>query len=524
MNWMAWLMQCHPKYIFYKPIKVIYMKLFEAKNVGKRFEGVIALKSANFKIEGSKICGLVGANGSGKTTFARICAGLVKADDGQIFIDGRKVEINSSFDAKKLGIVLVHQNLSLIPDLSVWENINLGHEKRSNIIFFDNKYAKQQAQEVLNDLSPDEISINNKVSSLSPGQMQIVEIAKALSQNPKLLILDEPTAALEYFQVERLFKKVKELKEKNISVIFISHRLWEITTLCDVVYVFRNGETVGEVDFSSQPRDEKLIVPLVIGANGSIDYIKKDKRELGESKTVLKLENVTFLNKISNINLTVKRGEVLGLGGLNGQGQEELLMLLSGVLRPTGGKMFLEDREIKLKHPVGAIRNGIFMVPGDRQKDGLFMSQTIFNNVIYPRFSQKKERFILDFKTLYEKTDEIISKVSLVPALKELIIGNLSGGNQQKIVFGRWLQFSSKVLLLNDPAKGIDIQTKNDLYKLVRGLAHEGTSVVLYASSNEELINNCDRVLIMFEGKFVEEICHEEICDEKLIKSSLRVG
>ena len=500
------------------------MKLFEAKNVGKRFEGVIALKNANFKIEGSKICGLVGANGSGKTTFARICSGLIKSDQGEIFIDGQKVEINSPLEAKKYGIVLVHQNLSLIPDLTVWENINLGHEKRSSNIFFDNKHAKQKAQEVLNDLSPDEISINDKVTSLSPGQMQIVEIAKALSQNPKLLILDEPTAALEYFQVERLFNKVRELKEKNISVIFISHRLWEITKLCDVVYAFRNGETVGEIDFSVQPRDENLIVPLVIGVNQEIDYIKKDKRDLNLKKEVLRLENLSFLNKVSNINLSVKKGEILGLGGLNGQGQEELLMLLSGVLRPTKGKMYLEDKEIKLTHPMDAIRNGIFLVPGDRQKDGLFMTQTIFNNVIYPRFSQKIERFILDFKKLYRKTDDIISKVSLVPPLKELLVGNLSGGNQQKVVFGRWLQFASSVLLLNDPAKGVDIQAKSDLYKLVRDLSHEGTSVILYASSNEELINNCDRVLIMFEGKFVEEICHEEICDEKLIKSSLRVG
>ena len=500
------------------------MKSFEAKNVGKRFEGVVALKSANFKIEGSKICGLVGANGSGKTTFARICAGLVKSDQGEIFVNGEKVEIHNPFDAKRFGIVLVHQNLSLIPDLSVWENINLGHEKRSKGIFFDNKHAKKQAQKTLDDLSPGEISINDKVGNLAPGHMQIVEIAKALSQNPKLLILDEPTAALEFFQVERLFKKVQELKEKNISVIFISHRLWEITKLCDIVYAFRNGETVGEIDFSTQPRDENLIVPLVIGVNKQIDHLKKEKRDLDSQKEVLRLENISFLNKLSDINLHVKRGEVLGLGGLNGQGQEELLMLLSGVLRPTEGKMYLEDKEIKLKHPVDAIRNGIFLVPGDRQKDGLFMTHTIFNNVVYPRFSQRKERFLLDFKGLYKDTDDIIGKVSLVPAIKELLVGNLSGGNQQKVVFGRWLQFASKVLLLNDPAKGIDIQAKNDLYRLVRELSHEGTTVILYASSNEELINNCDRVLIMFEGRFVEDICHEEICDEKLIKSSLRVG
>ncbi|MDZ7837318.1 MAG: ATP-binding cassette domain-containing protein [Actinomycetota bacterium] len=199
----------------------------------KKFEGVTALRNGNIKIEGAKICGLVGANGSGKTTFARICAGLVKKDDGQIYIDGKEVDINSPFDARKYGIVLVHQNLSLIPDLSVWENINLGHEKRSKKIFFDNEYAMKKSEEILKDLSPRGISINQKVADLTPSEMQVVGNSKALSQNPRLLILDEPTAALEYFQVEKLIAKVKELKEQDIYIIFISHRLWEVTEICD---------------------------------------------------------------------------------------------------------------------------------------------------------------------------------------------------------------------------------------------------------------------------------------------------
>jgi len=499
------------------------MELFEAKHISKRFEGVIALKDANLKIQGPKVCGLVGANGSGKTTFARICAGLIKSDSGEIFIDGNKVEIHSPFDARKFGIVLVHQNLSLIPELSVWENINLGHEKRSNKVFFDNKYARGIAEKVLKDLSSNEISLDDKVINLSPGHMQLVEIAKALSQNPKLLILDEPTAALEYFQVERLFKKIRELKDRGISIIFISHRLWEITDLCDIVYVFRNGETVGEIDFSKQERNENLIVPLVVGASGEIDYVKKDKRDLSNEEIRLEFKDISFAKKLKKINLKIRKGEVLGIGGLNGQGQEELLMIAAGILRPTGGKIYLDGKEIKFKHPLDAIKNGIFLVPGDRQRDGLFMAHSIFDNVIYPRFSNRKEKFVLNFKSLFQKTDEIIKKVSLVPSDKNLLVENLSGGNQQKVVFGRWLQFNPKVLILDDPAKGIDINAKNDLYRLVRDLSRDGTSVILYATSNEELINNCDRVLIMFEGEFVEEICHEEICDEKLIKSSLRV-
>ena len=209
------------------------MESFEAVNFKKRFEGVIALKDANFKFEGTKICGLVGANGSGKTTFASICSGVIQRDEGELFIDGEKAAIDSPHDARNYGIVLAHQNLSLIPDLTVWENINLGHEKSQRAIFLDNKDAKEKSQEILNDLIPGEISMDEAVVNLTPAHKQMVEIAKALSQDPRLLILDEPTAALEYFHVEQLFKKIEELKKEKISIIFISHRLWEITRICE---------------------------------------------------------------------------------------------------------------------------------------------------------------------------------------------------------------------------------------------------------------------------------------------------
>ncbi len=500
------------------------MKSFEAKNIRKNFGGVKALKNADFKMEGAQISGLVGANGSGKTTFARICAGLVRADNAEIYIDGKEVTINTPLDAKNQGIVLVHQNLSLIPDLSVWENINLSHEKRSKGIFLDDRQAKKLAKEVLHDLGLEEVPINTRVENLAPGEKQIVEIAKALSKDPKLLILDEPTAPLEYYQVEKLFKKVRELKEQGILVIFISHRLWEITKLCDIVHMFRNGETVGTLDFSVQPRDEKLIVPFVAGPGGDTDFIKKEKRDFTDVETALELKDISFLNKVKGIDLELKKGEIIGLGGLSGQGQEELLMLIAGVLKPTTGEILLEGNKVNLRHPMSAIRNDIFLIPGDRQKDGLFIEHSVFDNVVYPRYSQKNESFRLNFQNLNKKTDSIIKKMSLVPPLRSLPVGNLSGGNQQKVVFGRWLQFASKILLLNDPAKGIDIQAKSDLYKLLHELSEEGTSVLLYATSNEELINNCDRVLIMFEGSIVEEVCHEDICDEKLLKASLRVA
>ncbi|MGD9138118.1 MAG: sugar ABC transporter ATP-binding protein [Desulfobacterales bacterium] len=500
------------------------MNTFEAQGFKKSFGAVTALKNANFSFEGPKICGLVGANGSGKTTFARLCSGLIKKDEGNLVIDGQQADINSPKDAKKFGIVLAHQNLSLIPDLTVWENISLGNEKKSWKAFLDNKEAKDRAHEMLESLIPGEIAIDAKTAVLSPAQKQMVEVAKALSQKPKMLILDEPTAALEYYHVEQLFEKVMELKENKVSVIFISHRLWEITRICDMVIAFRNGETVGTVDFESEERSEKLIIPLVAGDEGcAIDFEKKKVRDLSDTETAIHLKDIYYRDVLKNVSMSVKRGEVLGIGGLHGQGQEELIMLMAGDLSPSRGKIMLGKRSVKAKHPRDTIRNGTYLVPGDRLEEGLLTKHDIFANVIFPRFCLKKDGLVLNFKKLIGITHNIIQKTEIAPPDPKMIVNNLSGGNQQKVVFGRWLQFLPKVLLLNDPAKGIDIQAKDTLYKLVHELADQGTAVVLYASSNEELICNCDRVLIMFEGEIAEEISHDDLSDENLVRSSLRV-
>ncbi|MGD8292680.1 MAG: ATP-binding cassette domain-containing protein, partial [Desulfobacterales bacterium] len=355
------------------------MNTFEAQGFKKSFGAVTALKNANFSFEGPKICGLVGANGSGKTTFARLCSGLIKKDEGNLVIDGQQADINSPKDAKKFGIVLAHQNLSLIPDLTVWENISLGNEKKSWKAFLDNKEAKDRAHEMLESLIPGEIAIDAKTAVLSPAQKQMVEVAKALSQKPKMLILDEPTAALEYYHVEHLFEKVMELKENKVSVIFISHRLWEITRICDMVIAFRNGETVGTVDFESEERSEKLIIPLVAGDEGcAIDFEKKKVRDLSDTETAIHLKDIYYRDVLKNVSMSVKRGEVLGIGGLHGQGQEELIMLMAGDLSPSRGKIMLGKRSVKAKHPRDTIRNGTYLVPGDRLEEGLLTKHDIF--------------------------------------------------------------------------------------------------------------------------------------------------
>lgn len=501
------------------------MYSFEAVNVSKKFGEVEALKNASIKFGGNKICGLIGANGSGKTTFSKICSGLIQADNAEFIIDGKKAILNSPLDAKQHGIILVHQNLSLVPELTVSENICLGQENRMGRVFNDNEFNKRKASEILSELT-DEVNIYEKVVNLGPAQKQIVEVAKALYRKPQLLILDEPTAPLKYFHVEKLLSKIEQLKNEKISVIFISHRLWEVTKICDLVFALRDGKTVGCIDFSKKARDEKYIVPLVTGQ----EYKEKDsskktiKKDIKKKDTSIEVKNIYFRDKIKGISFRVKKGEILGIGGLNGQGQEETVMLLAGALKPNMGKFFVNGKEVEIKNINFAINLGIFLVPGDKQRDGLFMDHSVFSNSIIPRFSLKKDRFYLNFKNLNKIVDKIINRVSLIPPKKNTIIRNLSGGNQQKVVFGRWLQFNPKVLLLNDPAKGIDIQTKNDIYKIIKKLSDKGAAVILYASTNEELIKNCDRVLIMFEGKIAKELSQEEITDENLINYSLRGG
>jgi ribose transport system ATP-binding protein len=501
------------------------MRTFEAREVRKRFEGVVALRNAFLVVEQSKICGLVGANGSGKSTFSKICTGLLKADSAELAIDGKNVTIDSYADADRHRIALVHQNLSLVPDLTVWQNIVLGKERSKGKVFLDSRGDKAFARDMLAILLPNGISPDAKVSTLPPGIKMLVEITKALSRRPELLILDEPTAALEYRQVEHLFRKISELKDQGVLLVFISHRIWEITRICDVVYAFRNGETVGVVDFSRQPRDERLVLPLVVGSD--IEYSmekKKHNSALQSAPVSLTVESIALKTKLRDVSFKAKKGEILGIGGLNGQGQEELMQVLSGAIRPTTGRMLLNGRDLHLSSVHRAVREGIYLVPGDRQRDGLFVHNDVFFNAIIPRFAMRKDGFVLDFAQLAEVTDGIIEKTALNPPNRKMVVSKLSGGNQQKVVFGKWLQFEPIVLVLNDPAKGIDIGAMQYLYSLVRELSASGTTVILYTSSNEELICNCDRVLIMYEGRVVKELGRDELSDENIVRFSLRIN
>ncbi len=492
--------------------------ILETKSIKKSFGGVKALVDGSFSCRQGEIVGLLGANGSGKTTFSKIIMGLLHSDAGEIYIEGQPVHFRSPMDAMRQGIVMVHQQLSLIPDLTVWENINLGHEPRTKIGALDDETARRKAAEVINRLAPG-LSLDRVVKTLLPSEQQLVEIAKALSKGGKLLILDEPTAALEQTQVNRLFEIMRELKSQGTTIIFISHRLGEVLEICDYVVVFRNGANVGTVRFEKDGRDENRIVSLITGKeesgqqNGAKDRIRSEEARL-EARHL-------SAGMLKEISFTAHRGEIIGIGGLQGQGQEDLLLMLAGMIHLEKGELRVNGKPVKFHHPADAIRHGVVLVPGDRQKEGLFLNHSLFMNVIYARFGLRGD-WLIPFKRLREEVKQVVSTLSIRTESLETEMQNLSGGNQQKVVVGKWLPLKPQVLLLSDPAKGVDVQAKRELYDLIRDLARRGTSVILYASDNEELVSHCDRIFVLYEGQIVEELAGAEITEDNLVAASLR--
>lgn len=501
------------------------MNVLEAKNIRKSFDGVQALKCADFTLKRGCVFGLVGANGSGKTTFAKIIGGLLLPDGGELYINDKKVDLRARINPRSFGIAMVHQNLSLIPGMTIFENITLGVEKVNRSGFVDKYEQRSKAEKIINNLNL-KLPLDQIVEDLSSSEKQLIEFAKAIFREPKILILDEATASLEYNEVEKIFETIKDLINKGVSVIFISHRLWEVTKICNELVAFRNGETVGTVNFDKQERNERLIIPLITGKENKPEEIKNKKKviNVNSNEFSLEVENLVRGRKVKNISFKIRKGEILGIGGLNGQGQEELLLVLAGFLKKSSGEIKINGKFVNVKHPKDAIKYSMFLVPGDRQTEGLFMRHSILDNIIYPKVTQRSHKFFLNMKSLKKETDEIIKQVSIVPPYRDIIVSKLSGGNQQKAVVGKWLNLEPKILLLADPTKGVDIETRINLYKIISELTKNGTSVILYASDNEELINNCDRVLIMFEGQVVDELSGSNITDKNLLNSSMRIN
>lgn len=496
--------------------------ILEAKGVRKCFGGVVALADGNLVCRQGKITGLLGANGSGKSTISKIITGVYACDCGEIRYNGQLVKYKNPNEAKQDGIAMVFQNLSLVPDLTVWQNIVLGAEQKKGV-GLDNKSAKAISERIIQKLQPG-LDINKKINQLNPGEMQIVEIAKAISTEPKLLILDEPTAALEQAQVKNLFVYMRELADQGVSMIFTSHRMWEVMEICDDVIIFRNGANVAEIDFAKEGKDADKIIGYITGETKKAEGEKFCRNCIEE--TVLSVKGMNYGKLLKDISFDLKQGEVLGIGGLAGQGQNELLLALAGAypeLKCESAE--INGKKIKLTKPVNAVRNSMLLVPGDRQLEGLFLKDSVYTNIIFPKLALKRQPLFTPAKKYRAECERIVKSLSIKTHNLDTSVGTLSGGNQQKVVVGKWLTFDINVLLLADPAKGVDIGAKRDLYQYIMDMVKEKhTSVILYASDNEELIKYCDRVLIMYEGQIVDSLEGDRINEDDIVSASMCVN
>ncbi|NTU55548.1 MAG: sugar ABC transporter ATP-binding protein [Anaerolineales bacterium] len=494
-----------------------------ARNIVKHYGGVVALSDGNLDVNAREVVALIGANGSGKSTMSKVINGVVVLDGGQLLLDGKPMQFSSPQAAKKMGIATVFQELSLIPQMTVAENIWLTREPLNAFGSVDRKTVQARTGELLSlfegtyktDLHPDA-----PVASLPPDEKQIIEILKAISFDPWMIILDEATASLDSRQVERLFELVRQWKEQGKAIVFVSHRMEEIFRIADKFSVLRNGKTVGAG--TMKDINEKELVKLMIEKESVFSFIRgKSKAEKKQATEVCIEVKDLRTDLLRDISFKAHKGELVGIGGLRGQGQRDLLLSLFGDIH-FSGVVKLFDNEVRFKHPRDAMKVGVALVPGDRAKEGLLYIRSILENLMLPSWKQ----YGTPLKIGKARTDAAQAGASLNLKMAGLgePVSSLSGGNAQKVVIGKWLMRKPQVLLLDDPTKGVDVGTKAEFYALLTQLSEEGKTILFYSSDDEELIGLCDRVLVLHDGIIHAELYGSTLTREGLIAASLGVS
>lgn len=489
-----------------------------AQQIVKQFGGVIALADGNLDVQSGEVLALLGANGSGKSTLSKIITGVLEPTQGRLILDGESVRFASPQAAQKRGIAAVYQELSLIPDMTVAENIWLGHEPRRWGVVIDRQQVRQQTQALLELFAGTvqaSLSSDEPVSALPPDERQIVEILKAVSLNPRLLILDEATASLDSRQVKRLFDLITDWKQAGKAIIFVSHRMDEIFQVADRAVVLRNGQTVGNL--SIVETTEQALVQLMVGDVESVP--RQVVQEVDENAAAIRLQlHHIHTDVLHGVSLILHDGELLGLGGLQGQGQANLLRAIFGDI-PFQGEMLLSGQPVQFSEPRQAMQQEIAYVPGDRGAEGLLLSRSILENFQLP--SWRRYGFPLHMTSARQDANAIADSLNLVRASLDAPTNSLSGGNAQKVVLGKWLLRTPRLLLLNDPTKGIDVRAKREFYNLLTDLQQAGTAILFYSSDDEELLGLCDRVLVLHDGIISAELRGDRLTHSELVAASM---
>jgi ribose transport system ATP-binding protein len=495
-------------------------KSLSARNIIKRYGGVVALSDGNLDVHTGEVVALIGANGSGKSTMSKVINGVVVLDGGQLLLDDKPVQISSPQSAKSMGIATVFQELSLIPQMTVAENIWLTREPMTAFGTVNRKTINEKTEELLalfrgtykTDLHPDD-----PVASLPPDEKQIIEILKAINLDPWMVILDEATASLDSRQVQRLFELVKDWKEAGKAVVFVSHRMEEIFRIADKYSVLRNGKTVGAGKMKEI--NEKDLVKLMIEKE-SVFTFTRGEMTVDEKPICLEVKDLRA-DTLHGVSFSVREGELVGIGGLRGQGQRDLLLSLFGDI-PYSGTVSLFGNETRLRHPREAMKRGLALVPGDRAREGLLYIRSILENLQLPSWA--KYGFPLRIGKAKRDAEQAGASLNLKMAGLQEPVSSLSGGNAQKVVLGKWLMRKPKLLLLDDPTKGVDVGTKAEFYALLTQLCNEGKTILFYSSDDEELVGLCNRVLVIHDGMIRTELSGASLTKENLVAASLGIS
>jgi ribose transport system ATP-binding protein len=476
----------------------------------------VALSEASVSIAAGSAHAVVGENGAGKSTLIKLLSGVVRPDSGQIKVFGDEVRIASPRDAMGLGIATVFQELSLVPDLTVAENLFLTSEPTIGGVVPSRK-LRDRAIDLLETIDIGHINPEWLASDLTLPEKQMIEIAKAVRKKPRVLFLDESTSALGEGAMEWFYSTVQRLREQGVTVVFVSHRLAEVEHMCEWATILRNGKIVGTYQVRDLPRAE--MVRLMIGR--SMEAAFPPKRPPQERSVVLELRDLTYKSAYKGVDLQLRKGEILGVAGLEGQGQRELFLTLFGVLHPDQGQIIIDGKRCSIRSPHDAIKVGIGLVPEDRKTEGLFLNLAVRLNMALPVLSRFAVAGWINRIRERLRVREVAKQVNIAESVLPFEARSLSGGNQQKAVIGKWVLAGSRFLLLYDPTRGVDVGTKFEIYRLIQQLADQGVSVLLYSSELPEVINLADRVVVFYRSRLIAEFSSNEITEEKVMSAAI---
>lgn len=487
--------------------------LLKMKNIHKRFPGVYALKDVSFELLKGEVHALLGENGAGKSTLIKVLGGIYTADEGEIIINGEQVSIDSVKAAQINGISIIHQELVLVPYMTVAENIFLGREPMKGG-FVDKEKMNEDTKRLLKayhmELSPDTL-----IKDLTIANQQMVEIVKAVSYDSKILVMDEPTSSISDKEVAFLFETMKSLTAKGVGIIYISHKMKELEEICDRVTVLRDGEYVGTEVVKTISKDS--LIAMMVGRELTNYYIRDFKKA---TEIVLKCENLSDGESVNNASFELRKGEIIGFAGLVGAGRSELMKCMFGLRQKKQGEIYINGKKADINSPNDAIAYGIALVPEDRKQEGLYLQQNVrFNSTIQVLAEFIKGIFVNTEKEV-NITQKYIDMMRTKTPSQEQVIRNLSGGNQQKVLIGRWLATKPDILILDEPTRGVDVGAKSEIYSIMNELAKKGISIIMISSELPEILGMSDRIYVMAHGKIKGCLSHEEATQENIMRQA----